>query len=171
MNMRSPGGMRGVPLLLEFVRIRHKLVQSRPAPPEGGGGFNRFAHSAGPSYFGCLPGGLLVCCLCVCLYVLSIVESSCAQFGSLSWGPSGLHFGSSGGRLGTILGSVGSSWGRFGGSGAALGSIFGALGLLWCLWGSLGAPLGRPRCPKPNFPTFFPPILGSFWLLFGGKNR
>ena len=83
------------------------------------------------------------------------------------WESLGLHFGSSGGRLGTILGSVGSSWGRFWGSGAALGSFFGVLGLLWCLWGSLGATLGRPRCPKPNFPTFFPPILGSFWLQFG----
>ena len=104
--------------------------------------FNRFAHSAGPSYFGCLPGGLLVCRLCVCLYVLSIVESSCAQFGSLSWGPLGLHFGSSGGRLGTILGFVGSSWGRFWGSGAAAqgaqSQIFPLFSLpFWVYFGSI----------------------------------
>ena len=125
--------------------------------------FNRFAHSAGPSYFGCLPGGLLVCRLCVCLYVLSIVESSCAQFGSLSWGPLGLHFGSLGGRLGTIFGSVGSSWDRFWGSGGALGFIFGALGLLWCLWGSLGAPLAAQGAQSQIFPLFPP----SFWAHFG----
>ena len=49
LDVDRPGGMRGVPLLLEFDRIR-ELVLSRPAPPEGGGGFNRFAHSAGPLY-------------------------------------------------------------------------------------------------------------------------
>ena len=129
--------------------------------------FNRFAHSAGPSYFGCLPGGLLVCRLCVCLYVLSIVESSCAQFGSLSWGPFGLHFGSSGGRLGTILGSVGSSWGPFWGSGGSLGLHFWGSGIALPPLGLFGGPLGRPRCPKSNLSHFFPShfgfILAPFW--------
>ena len=47
---RLPGGMRGVPGFLGIVQELGKNlpshIQSRPAPPEGGGGFNRSAHSA-----------------------------------------------------------------------------------------------------------------------------
>ena len=57
-----PSGMRGVVVLSEFDRIRG-LVLSRSAPPEGGGGFNRFAHSAGPSRF------VVYVCMYVCMYV------------------------------------------------------------------------------------------------------
>ena len=68
-------------------------------------------------------------------------------FRELVLGPLGLHFGSSEVRLGTILGSLGTSWVPFWG----LGSIFGALGLLWCLWGSLGAPLAAQGAHSQTF--------------------
>ena len=83
----------------------------------------------------------------------------------------GLHFESSGGRLGAILGSLGRSWDPSWGSGGSVGVHFWGSGDPLAPLGLLGGPLGRPRCPKPNFPTFFPPILGSFWLHFGGKNQ
>ena len=136
---------------------------STPKSCEQRGGFNRFAHSAGPSYFGCLPGGLLVCCLCVCLYVLSIVESSCAQFGSLSWGPFGLHFGSSGGRLGTILGSVGSSWVDFGELGLPWAPFLG----LWDSSGAFGAPWGPPLAAQGAQSQIVLLFSLPFWAHFG----
>ena len=124
--------------------------------------FNRFAHSAGPFYFGCLLGGLSGCCLCVCPYVRSIVEASCAHFGSQSWG-----------ILGSILRARGVAWAPFwglwaalgihiGGLGAPLGFIFGALGILWRLWGSLGAPLADQGAQSQIFPLFSLP----FWAHF-----
>ena len=124
--------------------------------------FNRFAHSAGPSYFGCLPGGLLVCRLCVCLYVLSIVESSCAQFGSLSW------------ILGFILGARGVAWAPFWGLWAPLGVDFGGLGLPWApfleLWdssGAFGAPWGPPLAAQGAQSQIFLLFSLPFWVHFG----
>ena len=132
--------------------------------------FNRFAHSAGPFYLGCLRGGLLGCCLCVCLYVRSIMVASCAHFGSLpggSWAPFwelggslGHHFGVSGLLLGSILGVWGPLGLHFWGSGASLAPL-----------APPGWPHWPPKAPKVKFSHFFPSILRSFSVDFGAKNR
>ena len=112
--------------------------------------------------------GLLSLRLFVCWFDR---EGFLRTFRELVLGPLGLHFGSSEGPLGTILGSLGTSWDQFWGSGGSLGLHFWGSGAPLAPLGLFGGPLGRPRCPKPNFPTFFPPILGSFWLHFRSKNR
>ena len=89
-------------------------------------------------------------------------EGFLRTFRELVLGPLGLHFGSSEGRLGTILGSLGTSWDPFRGSGGSLGLHFWGSGVPLAPLGLFGGPLGRPRCPKPNFLTFSPLILGSF---------
>ena len=125
---------------------------------------DRFAHSAGPFYLGCLRGGRLCCCLCVCLYVRSIVGTSCAHFGNLSWGPLGLHFGSSGGSLGH----------HFGVPGPLSGSILGVWGLPWAsflgLWGSscaFGALWGPPLAAQGGQSQIFRLFSLPFWTHFG----
>ena len=121
-------------------------------------------------------------CVCVCLFVRSFVHSfvrggyfcTVWELGASFWVTGRhlrLHFGCSGSRLGTFLGALGVVWAPFWGLWGPLGSILEALGDPWLPLGVLGGALGRPRGPKSNFPNFFPPILGSFWLHFGGKNR
>ena len=128
--------------------------------------FKRFAQSASPRYLGCLRGGLLGCCLCVCLYVRSIMVASCAHFGSLPGG-SWAHFGSLGGRLGTILGSLGTSWDQFWGSGGYLGLHFWGSGAPLASLALPGGPHWPPKAPKVKFSHFLPlhfgVILGTFW--------
>ena len=96
-----------------------------------------------------------------------------ATGGFLRKGPPGLHFESSGGRLGTILVSLGVAWApfwrfwappgiHFGGPGGPLGFILGALGLLGRLWGSLGAPLAAEEAQSQIFPLFSLPFWGHF---------
>ena len=101
--------------------------------------------------------GLLSLRLFVCWFDR---EGFLRTFRELVLGPLGLHFGSSEGRLGTILGSLGTSWDPFWGSGGSLGLHFWGLRLLWRLLGLFGPPLGRSRCPKPNVPNSPSP---PFW--------
>ena len=132
--------------------------------------FNRFAHSAGPFYLGCLRGGLLGCCLWVCLYVRSSVGLLAHISGACP-----------GGLLGSILGARGVAWSPFSGLWALLGSIlgfweaplnsmFGALGLLWCLWGSLRAPLAAQGGQNEIFLLFSSPFWGHFGTMLEVKN-
>ena len=147
MNMRSPGGMRGVPLLLEFVRIRHKLVQSRPAPPTGGGGFKRSAHSAGPRSFS------KQCCLKVASVKL-LARWRSHRFFFSRVGTFGCRFRCLLGAFGDPRAALGVAWGSFGGP---LGAFFGVFGtplgspgsLFWGLWDSFGVPW-VPQGPKQD---------------------
>ena len=106
--------------------------------------------------------GLLSLRLFVCWFDR---ERFLRTFRELVLGPLGLHFGSSEGRLGIILGCLGTSWDPFWRSGGslALGSIFEALGLLWRLWGTLEAPLAAQGAQSQIFPLFSLP----FWAHFG----
>ena len=112
--------------------------------------------------------GLLSLRLSVCAFDRGIFLRTVRE---LVLGASWASFWELGGRLGTILGSLGTTWDPFWGSGGSLGLHFWGSGAPLAPLGLFGGLLGRLRCPKPNFPTFFPPILGAFWLHFGGKNR
>ena len=93
--------------------------------------------------------------------------ASCAHFGSLSCRPLGLHFGSSGGRLVTILGSLGPLGIHFRVLGGSLSIPFWGSGAplvpLGFLGGSLGAPLAAQGAQSEIFLLFPRP----FWSHFG----
>ena len=89
----------------------------------------------------------------------------------VSWGHPGLHFGCSGGRLGTFFDALGVLWGpiwrlwgtldlHFGSFGGPLGSILKALVAFGGAW-------GHPWPPKgPKSPIVLVVSL-PFWELFG----
>ena len=170
--MRSRGGdCRGGSVVVQDMRAKAERAKViRHAVPGGGWRIQSLRAVRRAVLFGLFAWwvvGLLSLGLSVCSFERG---ASCAHFGSLSWGPLGFHFGSSGACLVTILRSLGALGSILGFWGAPLGSIFGALGLLWCLWGSLGAPWGLPwppKVPKANFSHFFPFqfefILAPFW--------
>ena len=92
--------------------------------------------------------------------ILGVLGASWAAFWVL-WGSLGYVFGGFGCRLGSMLEALGDPWAPF-------WRLWGSRG---CLWGSLGAPLVAQGAQSQIFPIFVPPIWGSFWLHFGGKNR
>ena len=111
--------------------------------------------------------GLLSLGLSVCSFERG---ASCAHFGSLSWGPLGFHFGSSGDCLVTILRSLGALGIHFRVLGSSLrlhfwGSVA-PLVPLGFLGGSLGAPLAAQGAQSEIillFSFYFGVILDSFW--------
>ena len=86
-----------------------------------------------------------------------------------------------GGSLGPILGALGSLGHLFGSSGGRLGSILEALGVLWApfwvfwrsngwLWGSLGPPLAAQGAQSEIYLIFSLPFGGHVWSILEVKN-
>ena len=86
-----------------------------------------------------------------------------------------------GGRLGPILGALGSLWHLFGSSGGLSGSILGDLGVLWApfwvfwgsngwLWGSLERPLAAQGAQSEISSIFPLPFGGHFCFILEVKN-
>jgi hypothetical protein len=102
---------------------------------------------------------------CVCSFVrrrfLRAFWELGAPFGE-SWGPLGFQFGGSGG-VGTILGSLCISSVHFGGSGERLGSILGSLERLGRLSVALLQPLAATELSKPRKGKLCHPSDPSFW--------
>ena len=104
--------------------------------------------------------GLLSLRLFVCWFDR---EGFLRTFRELVLGPLGLHFGSSEGRLDTILGCLGTSWDPFWVSGGFLGLHFWGLWPLWRLLGLFGSPLAAQGAQSQIFPLVSLP----FWAHFG----
>ena len=97
-------------------------------------------------------------CLSVCLHPFRCPGSRLGSFWE-PWGVPGLHFGSFGGVLGSILGSLGLYFERSGGS----------LGAFGCPWD----PQGSPWSPRSEFGFHFGVILGAkvaTILIIGGPE-
>ena len=123
---------------------------------------------------------------CLGFHFCSFGRLQCYIFGALGmpglhfcfWVCPGLHFGSLGGPLGSILAKFVASGSpffyfwvsprlHFGGLGGSLGSFSAKLVASGAPWG-FQCP---PSRPKPNFLKFSPPLLEAFSTIFGGKNR
>ena len=105
-----------------------QLVLSRLAPPTGGGGFKRSAHSAGPRSFS------KQCCLKVASVKL-LARWRSHRFFFSRVGTFGCRFRCLLGAFGDPRAALGVAWGSFGGP---LGAFFGVF----------GTPLGSPGSPR-----------------------